>query len=373
MATLAVFLALGWAGGILLGGADRFAPHWFYGPILLGASAFGFRGAAAVAAAAGILAGPLLPADVAAGSAQPVTDWVSRLAWFLAVGQAMALVMGRRLHAERQLHQSRKTVTALTERLWQQHAEDGVRTRLEARVRRALRGDRLRIVFQPIVDLRDGRVRGVEALSRFDLEPRRDPNLWFEEAGRVGLGVELEILALRTALRKADLPGGLFLSVNLSPAGMCSPAFMDVLAEAEPRALVVETTEHQAVDDYATMAAPLEALRASGGRLAVDDAGAGFASLRHILELGPELIKLDRELVRHVDDDPARRALATGLIAFAEELGASIVAEGIQTEAELDALRALGVELGQGFFLCRPLPLAELALDEGGHMPALVG
>lgn len=366
--SLALLLGLSWAVGVLLGGADRFAPHWFYVAILMAASKLGLRGAAIAAVAGGILAGPLLPADVAAGRSQLVTDWMSRMAWFVAVGQAMALILARRARAERALQHSRLTITALTERLWEQHAEDGLRARLEARIRRALKGDRLRIVFQPIVDLRDGRVRGVEALSRFDLEPRRDPQLWFEEATRLGLGVELEMLAMRAALDKADLGPELFLSVNLSPASMCDPAFAELLQDLGSRQIIVEATEHHPVDDYAVLHQPLAALRGAGGKLAVDDAGAGFASLRHILELGPELIKLDRELVRHVDDDPARRALATGLIAFAEAAGASIVAEGIQTEAELETLRSLGVHLGQGFLLCRPVPLSELALDGGGRV-----
>jgi EAL domain-containing protein (putative c-di-GMP-specific phosphodiesterase class I) len=371
--SVAVLLALGWGAGYVLGGTDHFAPHWFYVPILFGAGRFGFPGTAVVALAAGVLAGPLLPAEVTTGRAQLLSDWLGRLGWFLFIGQAMAWVISRRIRTEEALNATWRTVGVLTERLRQHQDGEERRTRVEVRVNTALKGERLRMVFQPIVDLFTGRVVGLEALSRFDLDPRRDPHLWFSEARAVGRGAELELLALRRALDPIPVQDGLFVSVNLSPATMCAPGFADILADPPACSLVIEATEHEPVDDYSQLVEPLGLLRGCGGKLAVDDAGAGFASLRHILELGPELIKLDRELVRHVDDDPARRALATGLIAFAEELGASIVAEGIQTAAELETLRSLGVEMGQGYHLCRPLPLAELALDEGGHVTALAG
>lgn len=124
----------------------------------------------------------------------------------------------------------------------------------------------------------------------------------------------------------------------------------------------MEITEHAPVADYDALVKPLAELRARGGRLAVDDVGAGFASLRHILRLAPDVIKLDISLTRHVDSDPAVRALAAALIALASELGLSVVSEGIETRQELDALRSLGVLSGQGFYLGRPVPIEQFTM-----------
>jgi EAL domain-containing protein (putative c-di-GMP-specific phosphodiesterase class I) len=117
------------------------------------------------------------------------------------------------------------------------------------------------------------------------------------------------------------------------------------------------------VQDYDALAVPVGTLRELGGKLAVDDVGAGFASLQHILRLAPDEIKLDVGLTGGIDVDPARRALAFGLVSFGNELGCSVVAERIETREELDALRSLGVSLGQGYFLGRPHALGEIDLS----------
>jgi EAL domain-containing protein (putative c-di-GMP-specific phosphodiesterase class I) len=138
----------------------------------------------------------------------------------------------------------------------------------------------------------------------------------------------------------------------------CSPQLLRAIQFAPaPRRIVLEVTEHAAVRDYGRLNAAVGTLRSRGVRLAVDDAGSGFASLQHILRLAPDFIKLDMELTRDVDNDLARRALAAALISFAAEIGATIIAEGIETEAELSTLRDLGVAYGQGFFLARPAEL----------------
>ena len=230
---------------------------------------------------------------------------------------------------------------------------------VRGRCRRVLAGDGLSMVFQPIVDLTSHSAVGMEALARFPSPPPR-PDLWFEEAGAVGLRDELEVAALRAALDKLpSLPGDTYLSVNLSPETTISSDGQRALASVPPDRVVVEITEHARVEDYDVLGEALGPLRRQGARLAVDDAGAGFASLSHILRLAPDIIKLDITLTRDIDHDSARRALASGLIAFATEIGASIVAEGIETAEELETLRALGVTLGQGYFLGRPAPLPE--------------
>lgn len=238
--------------------------------------------------------------------------------------------------------------------------EEGWRQQVE-RIRGVLEGDALSMVFQPIVELHDGKVVGFEALSRFAAEPRRTPDLWFGEAASVGLLVDLEMAALRIAFGHLDLvPPDAYLSVNLSPESVLSPRLVDARAGVPGERVVIEVTEHAPVDDYETLNEALAGLRAIGCRLAIDDAGAGFASLRHILRLAPDIIKLDITLTRGLDSDRARRALATALISFANEIGATLVAEGVETQAEVDALRALGVGLGQGYFFARPGPLPPL-------------
>jgi len=221
------------------------------------------------------------------------------------------------------------------------------------------------IVFQPIVALRTGEVVGAEALARFVGGPPRPANLWFDDAARCGLGQELELAAIRVALsRLHELPAGAYLSINAGPDTAKSDALRELLGNVPCRRIVLELTEHVGVEDYTDLAVALDRLRTTGTRLAVDDAGAGFASLRHILNLKPDIIKLDIGLVRGIDADPARRALASSLLTFAAEIGAQVVAEGIETTAEHAALRHLGAGYGQGYYLGRPAPLP---------LPATVG
>ncbi|MHB8339554.1 MAG: EAL domain-containing protein [Mycobacteriales bacterium] len=216
---------------------------------------------------------------------------------------------------------------------------------LAARVRPLLAGNGLEMVFQPIVALADGATVG-------------SPDVWFAEAAEVGLGLELELSAVRAALGAlGQLPTGVYLSLNVSAETACSVELAAALGALDCSRLVLEITEHAAVANYAELTAALAPLRAAGVRLAVDDAGAGVASLHHILELAPELIKMDISLTRGIDTSPARAALATALVAFAAQTGSAILAEGVETAAELQALGRLGVSYGQGYLLGRPGPL----------------
>jgi len=226
----------------------------------------------------------------------------------------------------------------------------------QARIARALEDDSvLRIVGQAIWELSFLGCVGVETLARFHAPPKRGPDKWFAEADEVGLRGKLELVAAERALaRIVALPRGAFLSVNVSPETIATAAFRKLVAGVAADRVVVEITEHAPVEDYDKLNAALGKVRDLGVRLAIDDAGAGFASLRHILRLAPDFIKLDRTLVAGVERDPSQQALAAGLISFADKIGALIVAEGIETESELEALRALGVPYGQGYFLGRP-------------------
>jgi EAL domain-containing protein (putative c-di-GMP-specific phosphodiesterase class I) len=246
----------------------------------------------------------------------------------------------------------------LEERKAQERRLLAERRRRRRRIERVLDSHALPMVFQPIADLANGRVVGVEALARFECQPRRPPNEWFAEAAEVGLGVELELAAVGAALvALSRLPLDTFLSVNVSPATAVAPAFAALLARWTGRRLVVELTEHTRVEHYEPLLAALDGLRQRSMRIAVDDAGAGYAGLQHILRLRPEVIKLDTDLTRGIHLDPARRALAASLVTFAHDIGAAILAEGVETRLELDVLRSLGVPWGQGYHLARPGPL----------------
>src|SRR6478736_4124198 len=227
-------------------------------------------------------------------------------------------------------------------------------------IRRALSEGAPRIVYQPIYAFAGNAVAivGVECLSRFDLEPRRAPDVWFNAAHEAGVGPELELRAIEIALSALDhLPEPLSLSINSSPDLLVSGQLDAVLCSVDLSRVVLEITEHSAVVDYEVLLKALAPLRARGVRLAIDDAGAGYASMRHILNLKPDVIKLDISLTRHIDTDANRRALAKGLIAFAHEIGSTITAEGVETMAELSALRAIGVDKVQGYFLSTPQAL----------------
>ncbi|MEZ0166071.1 EAL domain-containing protein [Kineococcus sp. LSe6-4] len=236
--------------------------------------------------------------------------------------------------------------------------EDGARRVRRARLARLADLDATggpAVVYQPVVDLASGATVGAEALSRFPAGTPA-PDRWFADATEVGAGQDLELAALDNAVRGLPhLPG--FLALNVSPATITTPAFLRRLGSLPPERIVVEITEHSAVADYATLLRTLEPLRRNGLRIAVDDTGAGYASLSHVLAVLPDFIKLDISLVRSIDADTSRRALTAGLVTFAQATGAGIIAEGIETAAELAVLRDLGVGLGQGYHLARPAPL----------------
>lgn len=228
------------------------------------------------------------------------------------------------------------------------------------RIARAIDGTSLHMVFQPIVELEAGHVVGLEALARFTERPRRMPETWFAAATEVGLLKDLDLAAVRRALVELDrIPLGTYLTVNVSPETIRSEALARLLEGSVEDRIVLEVTEQSAVADYDGLAACLQPMRERGVRLAVDDVGAGFASLGHVLRLSPEFMKLDRTLVAGLSADPVRRSLIERLASFADEVGIAAIAEGIEGEEDLDALRALRVPYGQGFYLGRPGPIPE--------------
>ncbi len=221
------------------------------------------------------------------------------------------------------------------------------------RIVEAIAGRGRHLALQPIVDIRQGVAIAVEALSRFDSPPA--PDGWFADAVSVKLGTDLELACAQSALdafKRSDLPN--LISVNLSPEALLSPRCAPLLEQVDRSRLIIEITEHAPVEDYAGLTKALAPHREAGALVAIDDAGAGYASFRHILRLTPAFIKVDIALIRDIDIDPVRQALITALSTVADTAGARLIAEGIETQAELDTLLQLGVTLAQGYLLCRP-------------------
>lgn len=262
-----------------------------------------------------------------------------------------------------------------TMRMFAELVSDNVHTELDqesalrekrARIEDMLQSGAFHMVYQPIWNMISGTPIGFEALCRFDVEPCRTPDAWFNEAAEVGLADELEIAAIERALKAwKAVPELCYLSINTSPQIAMSGALADLLAPLPIENLVLEITEHAPVDDYEALGNALAPLRARGLRLAVHDAGADYASLQHIVRLRPDIIKLDMSLTRGIDTDQALRSLANALIHFSRETGARIVAEGIETEGEKRMLTTLGIASGQGYLLGRPGDLNAVQMHLG--------
>jgi EAL domain-containing protein (putative c-di-GMP-specific phosphodiesterase class I) len=264
-----------------------------------------------------------------------------------------------------------------TRMLERTYLAEAARARARTKLARITRDDLFEIHYQPLFEVAGGALVGHEALARFPRDPDapapaadgggrgeggavadRLPDAWFREASQAGMLESFELAVLRKALAGLPrLPAPTYLSMNVSPETILA-GHVDALFTGLPvDRCVLEVTEHASVTDYPLIAERLSRLRAAGLRLAVDDAGAGFASFRHILSLAPDIIKLDASLIQRIDVDRGRRALAAALIRFAEEIGSRVVAEGVETAGELQVLRELKVDEAQGFLLGRPAPL----------------
>jgi diguanylate cyclase (GGDEF)-like protein/PAS domain S-box-containing protein len=221
-------------------------------------------------------------------------------------------------------------------------------------IRRVVAERDFEVVFQAVHNVSTGKVVGVEALTRFQCEPFR-PDLVFGEAALLGLGIELETAVIARVLSlMPQLPNDGFVAVNISPSTVLSTPWAELLAGVDPSRLVLEITEHDAVESYDALDEVLAACRARGMRVAVDDVGAGFSSFSHVLEIAPEFIKIDQSITRNIDADDARRRLAQSIAEFAAQIGATVIAEGVESQGELDAVSAAGIPWAQGFYLSRP-------------------
>ena len=259
---------------------------------------------------------------------------------------------------DRDLDVMRTFADVMAEHVERDLAEHAQMEEAMRRIKRIIQSNDLHIVYQPIVNVAQGVVVGFEALTRFDLTPPRSPDAWFAEATRVGLGVDLETHCIKEALRALEhLPVEQYISLNASPATIISGSLRQVLHGVPPRRVVIEVTEHAVVEHYGELLEAFQPMQEAGIRFAIDDAGAGYASFRHILNLSPHMIKLDVSITRGIDVDRSRRALAVALSGFARETNCRLVAEGVETAAEWEVLRQIGFSKAQGYFLGRPMPL----------------
>jgi EAL domain-containing protein (putative c-di-GMP-specific phosphodiesterase class I) len=293
---------------------------------------------------------------LAAGAKDFVAKPINRTEVLLRVQN---LLETRSLYTRLQRHKA-QLQTALDQKLEQERRAVQRRRAWHSEISDVLAGGVLTMVFQPVVDLLCGDVAGVEALARFNSTPLRPPNEWFAQAAQVGLGTTLELHAVQQAITHIGfLDPDQFMSVNVSPTTATTEELRECVAVAPGNRVILELTEHVQVADYDALWPSFDELRAQGVRIAVDDAGAGYAGLQHILRLQPDIVKLDHDLTHDIHRDPARQALASAMATFAKDIGAALVAEGIENEDELDTLRDMGVPWGQGYHLARPgaLPL----------------
>lgn len=240
----------------------------------------------------------------------------------------------------------------------------------EAEVHAQLKAPTSQVYLQPIVWLPTTEVVGFEALTRF---AAWSPDRWFRRAWECGIGLELELQAVRRALPAlTHLPEDIYLALNVSPLTLISTDLVKVLADTDPRRVVLELTEQEAIGEYDLYRRQLRRLRRLGVRIAIDDAGAGHASLQHIIQLGPDIIKLDRVLTANCHNDPVRKSLMACLATFASQTKTSLVAEGIETADERAALISYGIAFGQGYYFGRPQRQPNLAVSAelGGWLVA---
>jgi EAL domain-containing protein (putative c-di-GMP-specific phosphodiesterase class I) len=348
-------LVCSWAIAFGVGGASKMAPHWFYLPVLYAAARFGCRGAALAGVAAGLLAGPLMPADVASGLAQQPEDWIARACFFVIIGQAMALVIG----------QTRSAIIAEVEL-----------AQLEREMRSGLKRREFVLHYQPIINLATGEVSGAEALVRWQ-HPERGlvyPDRFIDLSERTGLVVELgeQILDMAcsqlAAWRAGPLGDGrrFTLAVNVSARQLIDDGLVahvgDLVSrfELDPSWLQLEMTETALISDVACCAGRLVELKELGISLAIDDFGTGHASLSYLYQFPVDAIKIDRSFVASLGSGGRADAVSRAVIHLARDLRMKAVAEGVETVEQLRELRALHCDLGQGYFFARSVPAEEL-------------
>ncbi|MGY6501250.1 MAG: EAL domain-containing protein [Acidimicrobiales bacterium] len=332
---------------VALGGPSVVAPHWFYIPIAVAGVRFGPKGAAVAGVSAGLLAGPVIPAETYGDATQDLLDWGSRLAFFVVLGVLLAY-LGRRttVHAMRSLERDRRATE----------------------LARALEQEEFRLVFQPVVELSGGTVVGVEALIRWE-HPERGvvaPSEFIPPAELSGDIVAIDRWVIDRACEQLGrwnvelAPLRLGLAINVSGVHIGRPELEETVLSAAERhgvgldQLVLEVTETALVEEMTLAAECLHRLRDLGVQVAVDDFGTGYASLRYLGRLPVDVVKVDRSFVAAMRADAASRSIVASVIELARSLGAITVGEGVEMAEDLDTLRSLGCDAAQGYFIASP-------------------
>jgi EAL domain-containing protein (putative c-di-GMP-specific phosphodiesterase class I) len=351
---IAATLAMSWGLGMVVGGASKVAPHWFYIPVLFAAARFGRRGALTTGVLAGLLAGPALPAITATDTPQEPVDWLSRAFFFVVIGQIVALVIeATRVDLVRAVTQLRR----------------------EKQLRIAHTRNEFVLHYQPVVSLTSGSIEGVEALVRWQ-HPERGliyPVDFIADAEDTGFIVDLGATVLwqgTTQLRSWHQDGyrrrvdlAINVSVHQITAGTLPHLIDAVLAKTrvEPQRLHLEVTETALVEDLDATAQALAEIRARGVRIALDDFGVGHSSLAYLERFPVDTVKIDQSFVRDVGRTARSHELTAAVVALAHQIGIRTIAEGVETAEQANALRAMGCELAQGFYFSRPVPADELS------------
>jgi EAL domain-containing protein (putative c-di-GMP-specific phosphodiesterase class I) len=242
-----------------------------------------------------------------------------------------------------------------------------------ARIKQAIASGQPLVHYQPVIDFRTGKVVGAEALGRFQSDPAFSPDQWFSDAADVDLRSELETAAIRNALAGFSallLETNLHLAVNIGPLLSIEggkDGLLNIFDGFPLDRLIVEITEHAIVKDYELLEQCLEPLRSGGAKIAADDVGAGFANMRHVMKLRPDIIKLDTTITDAIASDPVQRAIVSAIMEFSRHTGSEVLAEGVETEAQYEILRDAGVHMGQGYFIGRPGSIEQLVAAYGAR------
>jgi EAL domain-containing protein (putative c-di-GMP-specific phosphodiesterase class I) len=348
---VAAMLLSAWSLTFVAGGSKTVLPHLFYVPVILASSRFRVRGAVAAALAAGLLAGPAMPQDVATGHAQDAANWLGRTAAFVVVALLVAWL-------------TKESQGTILRRVSQ--------ARTAAEIRHGLANGQFHMVYQPIVDLSGRRLVGFEALLRWE-HPQRgavSPADFIPAAEETTAIVPLGRFVMQEALHQlaawqATHPS-LAMAVNVSPAQLGHPTLIDDVQSAlrvagvAPESLHIEITETAIISDASTAASQIAALRRLGIRIAIDDFGVGQSSLSMLHHFPVDIVKIDRSFVSRITADPKSAGMVDAIVRMAYAIGADTVGEGIESAEDLQALHTLGCNLGQGYYLGRPTAAGEL-------------
>jgi diguanylate cyclase (GGDEF)-like protein len=257
--------------------------------------------------------------------------------------------------AEGALYWAKRSGKSRTRRFDPDHVRLSGDAPQRSEIKRILEERAIEPLYQPVASLTTGRLIGYEALARFPDAPDRPPSTWFAQANACGLGPELEAAAIKAALEPINRPPGTHLAVNVSPSALSTEVVKNVLPD-DLSDVTIELTEHEVYVGDSLLANSLAQLRERGARIAIDDAGAGYAGLKQVMWVRPDIVKLDLELTRAIHSDPVRMALVESLVRFARRVGATVCAEGIESHDDIEVLSNLDVPWGQGYAIGRPAP-----------------